>query len=681
MFPRLAADNRGNLRVVYHDSRRGDDLSGIYMSTFVSIEERWESSGQGGQDRLVSNGPADSLHPDIAIDETGGISVVWHDLRDSVADPDFHEEVYALYCPKQGHPGVHYPPLQPNIEARLDVDLQIKDSVTYQNITLTDVPEVSLAIKAPNATFWRAANEDGNYSDWQAFKPNFDLETMIVPWTLICTGGKKQICVQVQDAEMVAFPICREVTLTLQPPEFKIEFFEDDKMTVPLASFKDRPVTKKGNVYVKFSSKSPQILPPKFDVISAGQRLIFNQETDPLEDVTGSAGIGSYIGKVVTTSRKGDVSPAALSFSAAAGRTFGGRFEVKRHDGLLNVDGLARVIVRPRDLCGEVKSGTKQETAEQAPIGKSETKPNLRTDKPSNDLNKYTKPIKPPPKTIDPIIPDPGPFYFTIKTHLEPELPWTSTYKNIYKWRLFSEGGDGYPSLSWDGTNFYANPSIVGTYAVIHRFRIKTGYVLPQGGYVTSAKLLRMRIKVIALDNPSSLSVEVCKYNSPLEAFPNENISLGEPLETILVPGTSLPTWPLDAYNQYLPARHPNDNIEQAKNEFTSIPMLTVEFGGSTIINPPLPVEDPSTALGTILNPYSQDYCIVLRESGDINTDPSGRFVIYANGNGFGRNSQEFSAPLVSSYREQWSNRGSIYAVQGDVRLPWSYMELDFVSA
>ena len=429
MFPRISSDNRGNLRVVYHDDRRGEGLSGIYMSTFVGEQERWESSGQGGQDRLISNGPADSLHPDIAIDETGGISVAWHDLRDAVANPDFHEEVYALYCPRQGHPGVHYPPLQPNIEARLDVDLQIKESVTYQNIDLTNVPEVSLAIKAPNATFWRAANEDGNYSEWQQFKPNFDLETMIVPWTLICTGGKKRICVQVQDAEMVAFPICKEVVLTLQPLEFDVEFFHDDKMTEPLASFGGKPVTSKGNIYVKFSSKSPQILSPKFDVIGARQRLAFNQETEALEAAVGGAGIGSYIGKAVTETKKGDVSPAALAFSAAAGRTFKGRFEVKRHDGLLNVDGLARVIVHPRDLCGEVKTASKEETAERAPVGKSSTIPDLRTDKPSNELNKLKKP--PPP-------PNPPP----------PPAPRCESNT------VFS-GGDPSSSLSWDvGFNF-----------------------------------------------------------------------------------------------------------------------------------------------------------------------------------------------------------------------------------
>lgn len=361
MFPRIDADLQGNLRLVYHDSRRGRGQIGIFMSTFVAMSGRWDSSAFGGSDRLISNSPADAYHPDVAIDNTGGTSVAWHDLRHALENEDQHEEVYALYCPRMGHPGgVHFPPLQPNIEARLDVDFEIVDCVNFEPITLTNAPEVCLFIRAPGATFWRGANEDGQFTDWYQFRPNYDLETMVVPWTLICTGGQKQVCVQVQDADMVGFPICRNVTLALQPPSFKVEFFEDEDLKSPLPTYKGTPVASSGDVFVKMTSEVPQILTPTFSVISRGQHLVFNQETEVLA-VSGfsganSAGIGSFVGTTFNVPREDDVSPVARAFSAAIGREFKSRFYVKRHDGLLHVDGLARLIPQGKDICDDVKA-------------------------------------------------------------------------------------------------------------------------------------------------------------------------------------------------------------------------------------------------------------------------------------------------------------------------------------
>lgn len=368
MFPRIASDSQGNIRVVYHDSRRGAGKTGIYMSTFVALSNRWSSSAFGQDDRLVSNSPSDALHPDIAIDHTGGSVVAWHDLRHMEENPDQHEEVYALYCPRMSHPGgVHFPPLQPNVEARLDVDFNIVDCVNFDPISLTNAPEVCLAIRAPGATFWRAANEDGNFTDWQQFRPNFDLETTVVPWTLTCVGGQKKICVQVQDAEMVGFPVCQDVTLALQPAEFRVEFYQDEDMTVPLPEFNGTPVAREGDVFVRLVSDAPQLSEPIFDVISHGQHLIFNQETKTLS-ISGfsgasSAGIGSFIGTTIDVPREDDVSPVAKAFSAAIGREFAGRFHVKRHDGCFHVDGRARLIPTGKDICGGIRTASDQQTA------------------------------------------------------------------------------------------------------------------------------------------------------------------------------------------------------------------------------------------------------------------------------------------------------------------------------
>lgn len=353
LFPRIAADAQGNLRVVYHDDRR--DSNAVYMSTFVALSNKWDSSAQGGSDRLVSNSPADALYPDVSIDHTGGTSVAWHDFRNMLDNPDQHEEIYALYCPRLGHPGgVHFPPLQPNIEARLDVDFDIVDCVGFKPIDFTNAPEVCLKVRAPGATFWRAANEDGAFSEWQQFRPNVDLDTMTVPWTLNCTGGGKRVCVQVQDAQMVGFPLCREVTLAIQPAGFKIEFFSDEDMTSPLPTFRGRPVAASGDMFVKFTASVPQLLPPLFDVISRGEHVIFNQETLPLDvsGFSGSAGIGSFVGNSAS-------SASGLAFSASSAKVFKARFNVKRDDGILHVDGPARILVHGKSIC-DVLPSTKE---------------------------------------------------------------------------------------------------------------------------------------------------------------------------------------------------------------------------------------------------------------------------------------------------------------------------------
>lgn len=410
LFPRAASDRQGNIRVVYHDLRRGEDRSGIYMSTFVAASGRWDSSAQGGADRLVSNSPADALHPDIDIDHTGGVGVSWHDLRHMGDNPDQHEEVYALYCPRMGHPGgVHFPPLQPNVEARLDVDFEIVDCVNFERISLTNSPEVCLMIRAPGATFWRAANEDGQFTDWQQFRPNLDLETTVVPWTLTCVGGQKRICVQVQDADMVGFPVCREVTLAIKPPQFRVEFFQDEDMTAPLPTFMGRPVAREGDVFVRMTADVPQLSEPTYDVINRGQHLIFNQETEVAEasgfSGASSAGIGSFVGTTIDLDSAENASPVSKAFSAAVGRVFKSRFNVKKDDGLLHLDGLARLVPTGQDICGPVKSASAsdQQTASSIRVVRGEAGP-VVVDDPTDFESS-----PPPPQPEEPEVPPPPP--------------------------------------------------------------------------------------------------------------------------------------------------------------------------------------------------------------------------------------------------------------------------------
>ena len=150
-------------------------------------------------------------------------------------NPDMHEEIYATYCAKMGHPSrPHFSALVTNIEQKMDFRWQFVDCNSGKPIDATNTENVCLKIKASNATFWRAVNASGQYSDWASFKPSIDLDTTIVPWSLSCGNGTKEVCVQVQDQDVVAFPICQSIVLAKPPDSFKVELFSDEAMTKPL---------------------------------------------------------------------------------------------------------------------------------------------------------------------------------------------------------------------------------------------------------------------------------------------------------------------------------------------------------------------------------------------------------------------------------------------------------------
>lgn len=360
MFPRLAADKRGNLRVVYQDYRLGKEAAQIFVSTYVVSASRWDSSAQGGKDMMLSHSPAQALHPDIDVDKTGGIGLGWHDTRHEQENPDQHEEVYGLFCSGgTSHPFPHFPPLTltTNIEAYLDVQFNIVDCVGFNPIDFTNAPEVCLQITSPGATFFRVANEDGNWcgwkpvckeDGWQPFKANDDLETMLVPWSLTCGNGKKKVCVQIQNQNMVSFPICREVILAMPAPAFTVEMFLDADMSFRLPTFNGMPVAKAGDVYVKITASEPMIRPPSFDVLHQGLYQTFNQKTMAISGYSGTAGIGSFIGNDV----RDDLEHSG--FSASSNTVFKSKFRVRCEDGTFYVDGLARIVPHGNDVCGNV---------------------------------------------------------------------------------------------------------------------------------------------------------------------------------------------------------------------------------------------------------------------------------------------------------------------------------------
>ena len=351
MFPKIKADPSGNLRVVFKSDRTGREE--IFMSTYVALSQTWSSTGVGESDVKVSTGPINSMFPDIDIDQQGGAAVTWHDDRHITENPDIHEEVYDNYCVSLSHVGgVHFPPLVTNDEVFLDREFTFVDCVNYGSVSLTTIPEVCLKINAKGATFWRAANAGESFSEWMAFKPDSDLETMTIPWKLTCGNGVKEVCIQVQNQNSVGYPLCKTVSLVSPPLDFDIAFYADENLTVSLPDFEGRPAIKAGNIWIKITSPQPVLLPPTFDVVHQGYRIITNQKTEAISGSSGTAGIGSFIGQNFNG-----------TFSSVSLQQFKGKFTIHKEDGYNYKDGLARVVVKERTVCDDyndivIKSST-----------------------------------------------------------------------------------------------------------------------------------------------------------------------------------------------------------------------------------------------------------------------------------------------------------------------------------
>jgi hypothetical protein len=345
LYPRLAADSKGNARVVYHDYRRGLDNPWIFMSTFVASINRWDATGQGGTDIPVSaTGTLHSLHPDIAIDLTDGVYVVWHDDRNNSSETESGYQILGSYCAKGGAPLAICVPICTNTEAFLQTDFTIVDPINNDPIDATNIPDVNLSVTAAGAMYYRIMQDDGDPSAWLPFRSGADLDTMVIPYTLTGGVGMKKVCVQVQDSSTVGFPVCKTIMLQAGIPSFRIEFFKDAALTVPLDQYKDIPVSPEGDVYVRLTSAAPLIYPPTFDVLSRGIRMVYNQRTMAVSGFSGAAGT---IGGVVSEG-------SSQAFSAYAGTVFTGRMHVYRDDGFFHQDGPARLVPHGRDVFGQV---------------------------------------------------------------------------------------------------------------------------------------------------------------------------------------------------------------------------------------------------------------------------------------------------------------------------------------
>lgn len=396
MFPRIKSDKDGNVRLVYHSNRSG--RYEIYMSSFELLSGQWISSYNKSKDLKVSNGPSNSLFPDIDIDGVGGVAVAWHDDRNALDNPDMHEEIYSTYCSRFGAPGgEHFPPLITNIEHKLNFEWEFVDCSNNLPIKLVNTENICLKIKAPNATFWRASNGDGEYSNWNPFVPVITLDTTVVEWILSCGTGIKEVCVQVQDQDLVSFPICHQIVLVKPQEKFEIEMFVDPDMEIPLPKYGQYSVAKSGDVYVKISSPRNILKNPRFDMIQKGLASIFNQELQPIDfQFSGFSGSTTYSGSnnkedqsnnnnfsgnlqdnenTITSLSSEKLVPTDVSYKPIeidnsgkiqieGNRIFKGRFRIENEDSIYHKDGMARLSIKSKDKCKIIPSSLSKQSSE-----------------------------------------------------------------------------------------------------------------------------------------------------------------------------------------------------------------------------------------------------------------------------------------------------------------------------
>ena len=357
LFPRVASDALGNIRVVFEDFRRGKTNPWVYMDTYFASAQQWSSSATGGSDLPISPaGTNQSLFPAIAIDPSNSVFVAWQDNRNNGIF-----EIYGSYCPVSTSTVTCLTPLCSAPSAFIPTTIQVIDCVTGEEISFASTQQVCIQVTAPNATFFRIANESGAFTNWTPFQPSATLDTMTIPWTLSCGNGSKTVCVQVQDAANVGYASCQNVSLQATLPSFAISFFLDGSLTAPLPTFNGRPVAAAGDVYVKLTSSVPLVAPPTFDVVSGSRETISNQQTVPIGSFSGASsasGISGFSGTSGSSGTSGASGASGVSgFSgtsfAAANTQFVGRFTVSKSDGFFHVDGLARLIPHGTATNGE----------------------------------------------------------------------------------------------------------------------------------------------------------------------------------------------------------------------------------------------------------------------------------------------------------------------------------------
>ena len=339
LFPRIAGDSQGNLRVAFQSERAsplvvaanstgglttefqsGAGTVMVYMASFSARDGKWQSSGQGGQDSLISTGGTDkSLNPDIDVDVSGGAFCVWHDTRLKATAEGWQEELFGSYCANLGQTIQPFGFVTPTTCGTVNANFYVCDS-NGNAIGSTASRDAFLRITAPGAAFYRCASQSlsategdgkGGWPAWQQFSPTVELDTMIIPFKLAIGNGKKDVFVQVMTASVLGFVMSNWVVLQEAVPRIKVAFYKDQGMTVPLPTFGDHSVASLGETFVLLTSSVPLKATPTFDVIGRGLRQFRNRPTVA---------------------------------SGTAGTMFLGRFGVGRDDGVFSIDGPAKVV-------------------------------------------------------------------------------------------------------------------------------------------------------------------------------------------------------------------------------------------------------------------------------------------------------------------------------------------------
>lgn len=321
LFPRIAADSLGNIRIVFQTDRR-PPLTSICMAIYSAVSGQWLSSGQGSEDSLISEaGTALSFAPDIDIDLMGGYYTAWHDSRNCKM------QIFCSYCPNF-IPVAATKPTARIVEATsmygyIATALALNDK-GGNPLDVSTSASIILKVTAPGATFVRysarassplASDGEDGWSTWIPFVHGADLDSMNLSYSLPPGNGTKRVYVQVQDAATLGHPIWQDIILQKPIIKYRIELFKDEALSVPMPLYNGHAVASLGETFVRFTFSEPLASTPTFDVVGRGLRLIRIKPT-VVQEATG----------------------------VQANSVFFGRFQIRRDDGVFNVDGPAKII-------------------------------------------------------------------------------------------------------------------------------------------------------------------------------------------------------------------------------------------------------------------------------------------------------------------------------------------------
>jgi len=363
LFSSIASNQFGYFLIAWQSRRKGKNS--IYGAIWDSEKDKLFSSGQGLYDKLYL---PEGYNPHVLTDQAQNFYISSNStdkifsykcsLPLSCSDDPPQETVFDKLC----YPGIDtFLDIDPiDILVRVFKEDQKTSIVIDNNKTLPVVDKQDIRIDVSGiqgAYAVRVRNSED--SEWGDFinidailfdNPNnvsfptpdddsFDAyfigsDRFIIPWKLSAINGIRRACLQVLTFYGISNTICLDLFVNLETLSYRVDYFSDEDLTLMVNEFNGFPILteEKGEVTgvpVEGTSTTVYIKITFSEKQSYGNdELKFNVFQQGLSDQHG----------------------LPLSLISAENGTYKGSFEIRKHDGIYNKDGIGFVnITFPND--------------------------------------------------------------------------------------------------------------------------------------------------------------------------------------------------------------------------------------------------------------------------------------------------------------------------------------------